>query len=377
MWLLLSGEIPNLVVPWLMNGDNLPDAIMDMYNLHSFTQERGGFGPNVQNLMVLSVFADWRQDLPSKKDLPDAMRNKALEEQENIIEMALVIAQSSWSLAVATLMKYEAKVDTHVSLDGHSFPATQQFESLGINVVNITTAKLMIEAIRNGGYLDDSLETMIVGVDFGNLSLAWKLSQEEGFKLGIIHKKRTPIPDGTSSTTVHELVYGDVRGKRVIVMDDMIGSGGTILKTVKLLLQHGAAEIIVCAAHAVFAGREYYEQLQEVLSNDKVKLIMVSDTLPLERPARGGDKDLPYVFVKRDGQKEQRKVQILETDDFISYIVGVMLLNPTAQAITETMGVHVLQQVDPYDLYYQITGKKMPRPVATVRYREGGQFDRP
>ncbi|NCN45810.1 MAG: hypothetical protein COU63_01930 [Candidatus Pacebacteria bacterium CG10_big_fil_rev_8_21_14_0_10_36_11] len=377
MWLLLAGEAPNVVMPWIMNGDNLADAMLDMFLAHAFTQDRGEFGPNVQNLSVLSVFGDWRQDLPSKKDLPPGMRSEVGAEQEDVEEVAMAMAQSSWSLAVASLMKHTAGVKNLVTVDSHSFPASQQFESLGIDTVNITTAKLMIESLRNNGYLKDNMPTMIVGVDFGNLALAKKLHDEEGFELGVIRKHRIPALDGRPSKTEHELVYGDVRGRRVILMDDMIGSGGTILKTVELLLIDGAEEVIICASHAVFAGREYYEQLQDVLRNDKVKIVMLSDTLPLERPTRGGDKDLPYVLVA-DGARsyERREVAMLEVDDFIAYITGVMLLSSSAEEIANRMGEHVLPQVDPYDLYYQVTGKKVPRPTVVASYKEGGQFKR-
>ena len=376
MWLLLAGEAPHVVMPWIMNGDNLADAVLDMFSAHAFTQPRELLGPNVPSLSVLSVFGDSRQDLPSKKELPLAPEeSEKTKEQAEVEEMALIAAQSSWSLAIATLMKHTAGVSTHVTIDGHSYTAAEQFRSVDIETVNVTTAKLMVENLRKNGFLKDNLGTMIVGVDFGNLALAKKLSDEEGFELGIIRKHRIPTLDGSPSKTEHELVYGDVRGKRVILMDDMIGSGGTILRTVKLLLQHGAAEVIVCASHAVFAGREYYEQLQEVLRNDRVKLVMLSNTLPLERPARGADKDLPYVLVPgRNGRPKKREVAMLEVDDFISYIVGVMLLHPTAEGIAQSMGEHVLQQTDAYDLYHQITGKKVPRPTATQVYKEGGEF---
>jgi len=373
MWLLLAGEVPNVVMPWVMNGDNLADALLDIYNAHAFTQDRENIGPNVKKLSVLSVFGDWRQDSPSKKSLP-AKQDKA--KNQEIEEMATVIAQSSFSQAVASLMKHVAKVDTLVTVDGHSSIARQHFEAEGIKVANITTAKLMLEAIRNKNLLTKDLDTMIVGVDFGNLALAYKLSQEEGFELGILRKKRIPTGNGSTSVTKHELVYGDVRGKRVILMDDIIGSGGTILNTVSLLLQNGVKEIIVCASHAVFAGREYYEQLQQVLKFNQVKLIMVSNTLPLERLTRGSDKDLPYIKVVRNEEElEHRQVSMLSVDDFISYTVGAMLSTQNIEEFVSKMGEHVLPQPDPYDLYQQITGKKIPKPVVTHIYREGN-FDR-
>lgn len=213
MPLLLSGEVPHAVMLWLMNGDNWQKAIIDMFNAHVLTQDPDAAGANVQRLGVFAPFIDLRQDRRSRKPIPGSAPN----------EMAIVKAQASWSMALANLMKYVAKVDYLVNLDGHSHLATTHFQEVGIDVVNVS-------------------------------------------------------------------------GKRVILMDDMISSGGTLVHTVELLLSQGAAEVLVCASHPVFAGREYYSQLQRLLKYDKVKIVMTTDTLPLERPEFGGDKSKPYVL---------------------------------------------------------------------------------
>ncbi len=377
MPLILTGKANRVVAPLVMDGENVTDATQDLFEMAAFTQVRKNLGPNVESLSVLGVFNDERQDNPSVKELPGEMIAAILsdmaEVREEFMPVSLVSAQSSWTLSTVDLMKI-AGVKTYVAVDRHSYKAAEQYEAAGIETVNLTTAKLMVENLRKNLFLKENLKTVIAGVDFGNLALAKKLSEEEGFDLAIIRKHRIATLDGTPSKTVHELVYGDVRGKRVLLMDDMIGSGGTIFNTVDELLKNGAAEVIVCASQAVFAGKEYYAKLQEILKNDKVKLVMTSDTLPLERPTRGKDRSLPYILVPGgNGRLQKREVAMLEVDDFIAYIVGVMLLNPTADGVAKAMGEHVLELSDPYDLYYQITGKKVPRPVITHEYLEGGR----
>jgi phosphoribosylpyrophosphate synthetase len=375
MWLILVEETPNVVLPLIMNGDNLIEAMADIDVLSAFTQPNFGFLPNVSNLSVLSVFADWRQDLPSRKPLPiDELRRLFGSEidDKNAEYFSVVAAQASWSLAMARKMKSVAGVNQLISIDGHSHIASEQFRETGIEVANVTTAKLMIEVLRHNRLLEEHLCNIVVGVDFGNLALAHKLSQEEGFDLGIIRKKRVPGEIPGTSETYHELVYGDVRGKRVILMDDMIGSGGTILKTIKILLDAGAAEIIVGASHAVFAPREYYENLREVLANDKVKLVLVSDTLPLERPKRGGDKDLPYL--PATAAREQKTVEMLPTDDYIAWLIGLMLTHPEMAVREKAMQPHVLTQEDPLLLFERITGKKISGPKIVAQYLEGGEL---
>lgn len=367
MWLLLAGEAPSIVVPWIMNGDNLEKALTDIFCLHVLTQEHESFGPNVENLSILVPFADFRQDKPSSKPLPEEMTTGKKD------EIALVTAQASWTLPLARWMK-SVGVDTLVTVDGHSFTASEQFRSEGINVINITTAKLMIEYLRETELLSDDLDTIVVGVDLGNLALAHKLAKEEGFKIGIMHKRRIAIGNGEKSRTEHELVYGDVQGRKVVLMDDMIGSGGTMLNTVEYLVDKGAAEIIACASHAVFAGREYYDKLRQILRYDEVKQVLVSDTLPLSRPIRGADRDLPYIFKKTAGVKEKKELEILSVNDFLAYITGVMLWHTTAEEIEVQMEEHVLRQVNPYELYKKITGKKIAEPKVVAQYKEGGEF---
>lgn len=369
MPLLLSGEIPHAVMLWLMNGDNWQKAIIDMFNAHVLTQDPDAAGPNVQRLGVFAPFVDLRQDRRSRKPVPGGAPN----------EMAIVKAQASWSMALANLMKYVAKVDYLVNLDGHSHLATTHFQEVGIDVVNVTTAHEMMVELEARGLLNDSLENMVCGVDFGNLALVDNLAKQYGFSIAIIRKWREAINGGIVSVTKHELVHGNVSGKRIILMDDMISSGGTLVHTVEMLLSHEAAEVLVCAAHPVFAGREYYSQLQGLLKNDKVKIVITTDTLPLERPEFAGDKSKPYVFEPGqtigDPNPKKRQLEMLPATDLMSRVLLAMMRSKNTEEIRQKLGREVVDQRDPYELFTEITGQKVERPRDTAIYRQEGNFE--
>jgi len=71
------------------------------------------------------------------------------------------------------------------------------------------------------------------------------------------------------------LLVGDVEGATAIVVDDMIASGGTMLRTAEALLDHGAKRIIALAGHGVFTGGA-----AEVLERPEVDRWLVTDTIP-------------------------------------------------------------------------------------------------
>lgn len=369
MPLLLSGEVPHAVMLWLMNGDNWQNAIIDMFNAHAMTQSPDAAGANVQRLGVMAPFIDFRQDRRSRKPLPGT----------NGTEMAIVKAQASWSEAIANLMRYVAKVDYLVHLDGHSHLATTHFERVGIEVIDVTTAHVMIADLQAREIIDDKLENVLCGVDFGNLALIDNISKTYGYSTAIIRKWREAINGGLRSQTRHELVYGNVSGKRVILMDDMISSGGTLVHTVDLLIANGAKEIVVCASHAVFSGREYYAQLQQLLKYDKVKIVMTSDTLPLERPGYGGDKSLPYIL--QPGQTietpnpAKKQVEMQPMTDLMGRVLLAMMRSKNTEEIRQALGREVVVQRDPYELFTEMTGQKVERPADVAIYRQEGNFE--
>ena len=72
-------------------------------------------------------------------------------------------------------------------------------------------------------------------------------------------------------------IIGDVNGKDVILVDDMIDTAGTIVKAAEVLKKRGATSVMACCTHAVLSGPAY-----ERISKGELDELIVTDTIPLK-----------------------------------------------------------------------------------------------
>ncbi|GGA61385.1 ribose-phosphate pyrophosphokinase [Pseudoclavibacter endophyticus] len=119
----------------------------------------------------------------------------------------------------------------------------------------------------------DSANLTVVSPDMGRVRVADIWSDQLEAPLAIIHKRRDPMV--ANEVTVHEIV-GDVEGRVCLLVDDLIDTGGTIVKAAEALKANGALRVVVAATHAVFSPPAV-----ERLSSDAVDEVVVTDTLPL------------------------------------------------------------------------------------------------
>lgn len=119
----------------------------------------------------------------------------------------------------------------------------------------------------------DRSNLIVVSPDMGRVRVADIWSDTLDVPLAIIHKRRDPaVPN---QVTVHEIV-GDVKGKMCLLVDDMIDTGGTIVKGAEALKANGATGVIVAATHAIFS-----DPAVERLASPAIDRVIVTDTLPL------------------------------------------------------------------------------------------------
>ncbi len=113
---------------------------------------------------------------------------------------------------------------------------------------------------------------VIVSPDAGFVSMAQRLQNLLKPKpdLAVIEKVR-PRPN----VAVARHLHGDVRGKNVLIADDMIDTGGTLFEAVKLVFQNGARDIRLAATHGIFSGGA-----RRRLFSLPIKEILVTNTLP-------------------------------------------------------------------------------------------------
>jgi ribose-phosphate pyrophosphokinase len=110
----------------------------------------------------------------------------------------------------------------------------------------------------------------IVSPDPGNLKVAAYYAKVLDADLAFIDKRRE------SATKVEATnIIGDVKGKTVLMFDDMITTGGTIAEASRILKDHGCGPIHVAATHGVFAGKAV-----EKLKDAPIERIVITDTVP-------------------------------------------------------------------------------------------------
>jgi len=118
----------------------------------------------------------------------------------------------------------------------------------------------------------------IVSPDMGRVRVADIWSDKLGAPLAIIHKRRDPKV--ANQVSVHEIV-GEVAGRDCLLVDDMIDTGGTIVKAAEALKKNGAKSVVVAATHAVFS-----DPAVERLQSEFIDEVVVTDTLPLPEGKR-------------------------------------------------------------------------------------------
>jgi ribose-phosphate pyrophosphokinase len=94
-----------------------------------------------------------------------------------------------------------------------------------------------------------------------------------GSPLAIIHKRRDP--DVPNQVRVFEVV-GDVRDRVCVLVDDMIDTGGTIVKAAETLFENGAKDVIVAATHGILS-----DPARERLQESRISEVVVTNTLPI------------------------------------------------------------------------------------------------
>jgi ribose-phosphate pyrophosphokinase len=126
--------------------------------------------------------------------------------------------------------------------------------------------------------VSDRSRITIVSPDAGRVRVAERWTDRLGSPLAIIHKRRDPSV--ANEVKVFEVV-GQVKDRICILVDDMIDTGGTIVKAAETLFDQGAAEVIVTATHGIFSGPAI-----DRLKNSRVSEVVVTDTLPIEEDNR-------------------------------------------------------------------------------------------
>ena len=109
--------------------------------------------------------------------------------------------------------------------------------------------------------------------DTGGTKRANSYAKHLGVDLAICYKQRKKANEIQSMT-----VIGDVKGKDVLIIDDMVDTAGTLTKSAEMYMEHGAKSVRAMCTHAVLSGPAY-----ERIENSVLTELIVSDTIPLKQ----------------------------------------------------------------------------------------------
>lgn len=164
-----------------------------------------------------------------------------------------------------------------LTVDLHS-PAIQGF--FNIPVDNVPAGPILAQDMLARGY--GGPDTVVVSPDVGGVGTAKALADRLSSPLAIIAKRRPQV----NQVEILEVI-GDLKGKRAILIDDIIDTGGSLVSAAQAVAERGAKEVCAYATHPVFSGQAVAKLERSVL-----KEVVVTDTIPL--PA---DKQQPKIRV--------------------------------------------------------------------------------
>ena len=231
---LLKGEVPDGSIAIIASVLPAPESLFDLLALHRLLVENGA----TEISLIVPYLGYARQDRPDKK------------------------GAAAIGIMVADLLR-QTGVSRLVVCDVHSERIRL---ALGPALVEWSALPLFAAALAKRP------PSVIVSPDAGSGPRARRLAEllEPRPEVAMIDKFR-PRPN----VAIARRLQGDVRGKKVLIIDDMIDTGGTLVEAVKLVAENGAAAISIAATHGIFSGGA-----RERLARLPVSEILVTNTLP-------------------------------------------------------------------------------------------------
>jgi len=185
-------------------------------------------------------------------------------------------------------------VDLHVQ-------TIQGFFNLPVD--HLPAGPLMAEYFHARGFADG--DTVVVSPDVGGVGRATSLGDRLGATLAIIAKRR---PEPNECEVID--VIGDVKDKRVVIVDDIVDTAGSLVSGAQALIDRGAREIYACATHGVLSGPAI-----ERLQHSHIAKLIITDTIPLPP-----EKQIPSIEVLSVAPMLAEGIRRIHADQSLSSI---------------------------------------------------------
>jgi ribose-phosphate pyrophosphokinase len=162
-----------------------------------------------------------------------------------------------------------AGADRILTMDLHALQIQGFFD---IPVDHLIGGPLLYKSFQK--LVDDNF--VVVSPDVGSVARARSVASKLGCQMAIIDKRR---PKANQLEVMN--IIGDIKGKKCLMVDDMIDTAGTIVQGAEALYKNGATEIYACCTHAVFSGPAI-----ERIKNSHITKLVVLDTIDLPEEKR-------------------------------------------------------------------------------------------
>jgi len=173
---------------------------------------------------------------------------------------------------IASLIE-RAGADRILALDLHAAQIQGFFD---VPVDHLFAAPVMIDYFKP----QETPHLTVVSPDAGGVERARAFAKRLRVPLAIIDKRREDV---NVAEVMH--IIGRVRGRNCLIVDDLIDTGGTLVKATEALLDKGAISVSACATHAVLSG-----QAVERIENSQLKEVVLTNSIPLSEEARRSSK---------------------------------------------------------------------------------------
>ncbi len=163
----------------------------------------------------------------------------------------------------------EAGADRVITMDLHTAQIQGFFD---IPMDHLYSSKVFIDCFNNM----DISDLVVASPDVGSIKMARSYAKRLGCDLILIDKRRPK----QNETEIMNII-GNVSGKNVLIVDDLIDTAGTFVGAAQALRDNGAKEIFGACTHPILSGSAY-----ERIENSIVKEIVVTDTIPLKKECK-------------------------------------------------------------------------------------------
>ena len=188
-------------------------------------------------------------------------------------------ARESLDCAIALQELVAMGVDNIITFDAHDARVQNAIPLHGFETVmpSYQFIKNLLRHVKN--LTIDSNHMMVISPDEGGMSRAIYIANVLGLDMGMFYKRRdyTRIVNGRNPIVAHEFLGTSVEGKDMIIIDDMISSGDSVLEVAAALKERKARKIFICATFGLFTSGLY--KFDQAFKNGLIDKVLTTNLI--------------------------------------------------------------------------------------------------